>query len=114
MFDQTSNIKREIRGADMKQAQTLWVVSARINPSVENAWNAWYTDVHLPEITKCPGFEAADRYVADAPAGRRYLTIYQVATAEAVSTPEFNQRRGWGPFASDVEAEARLFEQLRK
>jgi hypothetical protein len=96
----------------MSFGRVLWVVTARIGPAVEGAWNSWYSGDHLPEIAACPGFRASARYVADAPSGRRYLTLYDIETAGAVATPEFNARRGWGPFAQNVEAEARLFQRI--
>jgi hypothetical protein len=90
----------------------LWVVFARIEPTVELAWNDWYSNQHLPEIADCPGFAEKARYVGEAPAGRRYLTLYDIEAPEAIDSPEFNARRGWGPFSAQVEAEVILFHQI--
>jgi hypothetical protein len=54
----------------------------------EAAYNDWYTNVHLPDITAIPGFIAATRYqIAPESAGNtrhRYMAIYEIADAVAV------------------------------
>ena len=70
---------------------TLLVVAAVIEPSVESNWNEWYDRTHLPEILAGPHFQSGARYVCDAEGARNYLTIYPLASEEAVRTPEFCQ-----------------------
>jgi hypothetical protein len=64
------------------------------NPASEAddaAFNRWYQDIHLPEVTAVPGFTAATRYVgADVNAPndpwvveQRYLAVYELATSDA-------------------------------
>jgi antibiotic biosynthesis monooxygenase (ABM) superfamily enzyme len=88
----------------MAIAQDLLVVTATIEPSVEKEWNAWYNDVHLPEIADCPGFKSAQRYVAQESDGSRsYVSVYELSDARALESAEFGARRGWGPFARQVK-----------
>jgi hypothetical protein len=35
----------------MALPEHIFVVDAEVDPSVEAAWNDWYNEVHLPEIT---------------------------------------------------------------
>lgn len=87
----------------MAMQADLLVVAATIEPSVEQEWNAWYDNVHLPEIAECPGFLSAQRYVAeDSDGARRYLSVYELKDADALQSKEFAARRGWGPFAKQV------------
>ena len=91
----------------------LIVDVVRVDPSVEADWNTWYSQVHLPEITACPGFVRSARYVTEErPAGRRYATVYEVEGPEVLESPEFSARRGWGPFAEHVEAEVLVYSKL--
>ncbi len=87
----------------------LLVVRARITPEKEDAWNAWYDTKHLPEISSCPGFRTANRYATETSAGREYLAIYTLDGPEALESAEFNTRRGWEEFASDVTADDTYF-----
>ena len=81
----------------MAMQTDLLVVAATIEPSVETEWNAWYNDVHLPEIAECPGFLSAQRYVAeDSDGSRRYLSVYELQDADVLQSKEFAARRGWG------------------
>lgn len=90
----------------------LMVVDVDLNPAVVDEWNEWYDTVHLQEITDCPGFERATRYVAPEPDenGRlRHLTIYELSRSDAMETPEFAAARGLGPFADDATPRTRLY-----
>jgi antibiotic biosynthesis monooxygenase (ABM) superfamily enzyme len=91
----------------------LYVVNSKIRPDAEEAWNEWYSNVHLPEILECPGFFSAARYVTDEPDGRRsYIAVYEVAGPEVLETVEFAAARGWYEFADAVEFRARVFRRL--
>lgn len=80
----------------------LLVVQVAVNPLVEDEWNRWYDETHLPEIAGCPGFVNAARYVSEQDGERLYLSIYELTGPEAVSSCEFTARRGWAHFADDV------------
>ncbi|MBV8398159.1 MAG: hypothetical protein JOZ17_05415, partial [Acetobacteraceae bacterium] len=47
----------------------LLIVTATVDSQVEDAWNRWYDETHLPEIVACPGFRSGQRYVTTAPDG---------------------------------------------
>ena len=91
----------------------LLVVEAVVDPSVEDEWNRWYNEVHLPEITDCPGFIRSARYRSVEQDGKvRYLALYALDNLEALNSPEFADRRGWGPFADKVDASVRAYRRI--
>lgn len=52
----------------------------------DDAFNTWYTDQHVPDVLKVPGFVCANRYkltdvgTMGPEPQHRYLTIYEVET----------------------------------
>ncbi len=96
----------------MSLPQFLLVTESQVDPKVEDAWNDWYDNVHLPEITGCPGFVSSTRYVAEDGDTRRYLALYELEDLSAVETVEFNERRGWGPFGADVVFSTRTVRRI--
>jgi hypothetical protein len=53
------------------------VVQTRpVDPSREDEYNDWYSNVHVPEIVATPGFVSARRYRA--PGSSDYLAIYEI------------------------------------
>jgi hypothetical protein len=100
-----------IRKVPRMLPQWLLVVDVAVAESAEPAWNQWYTETHLPEILACPQFIRAARYVSDPGGGadRRYLTIYELESGDAMKSREFAARRGWAQFASYVDATVRPF-----
>ena len=87
----------------------LLVVDAEVDPAVEEEWNRWYDEVHLPEIASCPGFGEAARYVSEVDGQRQYVAVYPLSGPEAIATPEFAERRGWAHFAGAVHATVRAY-----
>jgi hypothetical protein len=90
----------------------LLVVDVSVDPGVEEAWNRWYTNVHLPEIAACPGFRSAARYVSETPEGRNYLSVYDIVGPQAIESPEFAARRGWAEFRDKVKFKTRIYRQI--
>jgi hypothetical protein len=92
----------------MALPEWVMVVAGEVDVEVLNEWNTWYDEVHLPEIVDCPGFERATRYVGgdDVTA---FVTIYELSSRDAMQTPEFAERRGFGPVADRVRAKTRLY-----
>lgn len=90
----------------------LLVVAVDIDPGVEDAWNRWYNEVHLPEIAACPGFRAAARYVGESEEGRHYLSIYDIEGPQAVRSPEFVARRGWGEFRDKLTFKTLVYRRI--
>jgi antibiotic biosynthesis monooxygenase (ABM) superfamily enzyme len=91
----------------------MLVVDVSVNPEVEDAWNDWYDNIHLPEIAACPGFKRSARYVSNE-APRNYLTVYELDSPEALKSAEFSQRRGWSNFKEHVKAKVRLYENTKQ
>ena len=99
----------------------LLIVEAEIDATVEDAWNRWYDEVHLPDALACPGVLAGRRYRATGAsavtdhgqratrATRAYVTVYELAGPEAMETPEFKAMRGWAEFADAITATTRVF-----
>ena len=98
---------------------------AQIETDVEDAWNEWYDDVHLPAALACPGVISGARYVSQGEAsntdhGARstdpakvYTTIYQIADLETLQTQEFQAMRGWYQFSKSITARTQVIELLQ-
>ena len=61
----------------------LYIVMSDPKPGEDEAFNRWYSNVHLPDVLTVPGFVAAQRFrfldhPALAPCPHRYLAIYEV------------------------------------
>lgn len=93
-------------------SQDLLVVAVTVDPAVEDDWNRWYNEVHLPEIATCPGFKSAQRYVSQDGDSRRYMTLYELESAQALDSTEFSARRGWGPFGAQVSFKTSRFSRI--
>jgi hypothetical protein len=90
----------------------LLLAFADVPKGREEAFNHWYDEDHIPKICSCPGFLGARRFVA-IEGQPRFLAVYELATPDALTSPEFHAARGWGPFANDVSNFARgLYEQI--
>jgi hypothetical protein len=98
----------------------LLIVTAEIDPAVEDDWNTWYDDVHLPDALACPGVLGGQRYVSvgegsvthlgdkSTTSARTYTSIYELSGPEALETPEFKAMRGWYQFTDKIKATTRV------
>lgn len=98
----------------------LLVVTAEVDPQVEDEWNRWYDEVHLPAALACPGVLRGRRYVSVGQIGetdrgsphphsrRIYTTIYELGDPEAIATPQFQAMRGWYQFAPHVRSRTQV------
>lgn len=93
-------------------ASCVSIVIATIDSDLDDEFNKWYNEVHLPEIVTCPGFISGTRYVADTPNGRQYLAIYELESEAAFASEELKARRGWGPFTGRVSANGRIYNEI--
>ena len=96
----------------MPLPERVITVAATVEPEVEAAWNAWYTDVHLPEIVNCPGFRRAARYVSEGDGARTYLAVYEIDGSDVMATEPFNARRGWAEFAGRVSSTLTVYRRI--
>ena len=102
----------------------LLIVIAEIDSSVEDAWNRWYDEVHLPAALACPGVISGQRYKSDGTLsltnhGVRnigdtvsYATVYEVSGPETLETQEFKDMAGWYEFTGNIKARTQVFRQL--
>jgi hypothetical protein len=79
-------------------ADFVLVTSSDVVSGAEQDFNAWYDDIHLPDILECPGFLSASRYECD-DGEPRFLAIYDLDRPDALETPEMKRVHGWGPVA---------------
>jgi len=62
-------------------------------PGMEEEFNAWYDDEHLPERLSIPGFLSARRWVRDGRPGEgRYLATYELESAAVLASPPYLSR----------------------
>ena len=109
---------------DTTQPGYLLIVTAEVDAEVEAEWNRWYDTVHLPDALACPGVLRGRRYVQSGEASQSargtssrtaakvYVTVYELAGPEAVTTPEFQKMRGWYHFAPHIRATTRVVTAL--
>jgi hypothetical protein len=61
--------------------------------AMEEEFNAWYDEEHLPERLAIPGFRSARRWVADVPPGEgKYLATYELDSFAVLQSPEYLAR----------------------
>ena len=70
----------------------IFLVYADVDPKHDEEFNAWYNTEHLPDLLKLPGFLSAARYAA-IKGGPKYLAAYELASADALKSPEFQHYR---------------------
>jgi hypothetical protein len=99
----------------------LFIVTVEVDAEIEAEWNRWYDEVHLPDALACPGVLAGRRYATAAegtaqdrgtpgsPPRRHYVTVYELAGPEALTTPEFKAMRGWYQFAPHVASRSQVY-----
>lgn len=74
------------------------VASTPSDPTREDEFNTWYSEVHLPDIRAIPGFVAARRYRLHTAEGQpdpglhTYLAVYEVE-ADDLTGPAAELRR---------------------
>jgi hypothetical protein len=62
-------------------------------PGMDEEFNAWYDDEHLPERLGITGFRSARRWSADvAPGEGRYLATYELDSPQVLSSAEYLAR----------------------
>jgi hypothetical protein len=60
---------------------------------MEEEFNAWYEDEHLPERLAIPGFRSARRWVAEGRPGEgKYLATYELDSPGVLRSPEYLAR----------------------
>jgi len=65
-----------------------YVVSIEVAPEALPAWDAWHSDVHMPDVLGQPGFVAAEKYrdETDAADGwARFVVVYHLRDRRALA-----------------------------
>lgn len=91
----------------MSTERYLHIVRVDVAPEVEEAFNRWYDEVHLPALLGCPGWLSARRFVA-MDDGPKYAAVYEISGPEAYDTPEFHRVKGFAEFTPHVRNFMRL------
>jgi hypothetical protein len=96
----TDRVRSRITPEAMGKERLLFIVLTNCTPGSDSAFNAWYTNQHIPDVLDVPGFVAARRYrLIDHPMLKpypyRYLAVYEVLVAKAeAALRELNARAG--------------------
>ena len=82
-------------------------------PAMEEEFNAWYDDEHLPERLAIPGFRSARRWVADVEPGEgKYLATYELDSLGVLESPAYLARfRNQTPWSRRCLGQAVVFKR---
>lgn len=92
------NVYEQISGSPLRDPlllsdRPLSIVTADVDPAHEAQWDRWYTQAHVPNLLKVPGYVLAGRFrVLDHPAlagfntGPRYLALYECESEGVLPT----------------------------
>lgn len=82
-------------------AKHVFVVLTNAAPGKEDAFNAWYTHQHIPDVLAIPGVVAAQRFTlsgdqrAQPPYPYKYLALYELETDDLKGVlATLNERAG--------------------
>ncbi len=75
-----------------RKGTALLMVFVDIDTDQDADFNDWYNQEHVPDLLSLPGFLDGARYEA-VKGGPRYLACYELETAEALKTPEYQEFR---------------------
>jgi hypothetical protein len=74
-------------------SRNVLVVLSDPVPGLEDEYNQWYDEVHLPEVLALEGFTSAARFVVPGPSGlarprlrQKYLAVYGISGDVADAT----------------------------
>ena len=92
------NVYEQISGSPLRDPlllsdRPLSIVTADVDPAHEAQWDRWYTQTHVPNLLRVPGYVLAGRFrVLDHPAlasfntGPKYLALYECENEEVLNT----------------------------
>ncbi|MBN2240458.1 MAG: hypothetical protein JW712_11855 [Dehalococcoidales bacterium] len=62
----------------------IQIVASQSTPAKEEAYNKWYTEVHVPMLFGYEGVKKASRYrlIGESPDQAKFLAVYEFETAE--------------------------------
>jgi hypothetical protein len=83
----------------------LFVVQLDIPPEHEAEFNRIYDTEHFPMLSKVPGVRSAARYLlkhSTAPGMQRYLTVYELDSAEVLNSAAWQEAGSFGDWATKI------------
>jgi hypothetical protein len=92
------NVYEQISGSPMRDPlllsdRPLSLITADVDPAHEDQWDKWYTESHVPNLLKIPGYAVAGRFrVLDHPAlasyntGPKYLALHECDNEEVLNS----------------------------
>ena len=71
----------------MPEGMLLNIVATECKPDIEEKFNQWYNDIHIPLLLKYEGVKKVTRYKlqGDNPDQAKYLAFYEYASPEALA-----------------------------
>ena len=98
MSGHVANVYEQINGSPLRAPllesdRTLSIITVGGDPEHETEWDNWYTESHVPNLLKIPGYVMACRFrVLEHPAlagfnsAPKYLAIYEVENEDVLPT----------------------------
>ena len=95
---EVQNVYEQITGTALRNPflcsdRPLSVVSTEPDPTIEEEWDRWYTESHVPNLLKIPGYAMAGRFraiehpaIAKFNTGPKYLALYECEGEKAVES----------------------------
>jgi hypothetical protein len=85
----------DVQGAMTDEPALLNIIWTEVESRHAAAFSAWYTDVHVPEIVRCPGWLCARRY-RSVTVPNRFLAVYELSDERSpFNSPEYERAVGW-------------------
>jgi hypothetical protein len=66
--------------------RVLYMIWAHVDKQIEDDWNRWMDEVHIPNITRADGFIGGRKFKLERDAAGmsfNYVTVYEVESMEA-------------------------------
>ena len=73
-----------------KKGTGIYLVFADVPADMEDDFNRWYNEEHIPQLLAIPGFLDAARYEA-VQGGPRYLAVYELASPEVRDSAPYRE-----------------------
>ena len=87
----------------------VFALCVDVDPAVEDEFNDWYSNEHLPAVVACPGIISGRRYMMRGVGGdgsglARYWAFYEVESKAAMVGPDISKlaEEGFGRFTDRV------------
>ncbi len=78
---------------DPPAAHAPFILSVRLDiaANVEDEFNRWYNEDHLPKLASVPGVACARRYCSLSGTGAKYLALYEMENEQVMSTDAWSK-----------------------